>query len=286
MKQAIRLRGRVQELAAVDVEGLIGAGQMARIRSVDQEPFFFQMTLAHEGTSTGSLSGVAVVKEWLARVVRAVAHAFSPQGRIPAAIYDGIDHWHGNEADRVSVGEVVDARPVASSGLETANAIGWVYRQFGTVREFIRSGARDCCSIEADVEAEQVNGRIVVQDVLRGVAVVLGHTSKQTPGFAGARIRKLTEFGPENSSPPVPAGELTGMGASATPAAGEAAPTSPTFSKADLISAIKSAGIQPGDIWPAPVAPVALPAPIPTPAEKPAAAPIDPLTAGNPFLPQ
>ena len=296
MKQAIRLHGHVQELASVEVERLIGTGQMARIRSVDPEPFFFGMTLAHEGTSTGSLNGISVVKEWLARVVRAVAHAFTPQGRVPAAIYDGIDHWHGNEGQRVAVGEVVDARPVDRYGFTTAQAVGWVYPAYQDVRTFIRTGARDCCSMESDITSEIVNGRVIVEDVLRGVAVVLGHTSKQTPGFAGAKLHKISEFGPAEAVPADPAGAPTGMGASTAPAAAEAAPASaspsapaaapaaaPTLTKDQLVTAIKEAGLKPADIWPP--APQPLPAPVATPPEQQVKT-VDPLSAeGNPFLP-
>jgi hypothetical protein len=290
MKQQIHLRGRITELAAATVATLLGAGQMARIQAVDQEPFFFELVLAHEGTSNGSLNGFTVVKEWLKRTVQAVAHAFTPQGRIPASIYDGIDHWHGNEVGRVPVGEIVDARPVAERGIETARAIGWVYPQFGDVREFIRTGARDCCSIEADVEAETINGRVVVQDVLRGVGVVLGHTSKQTPGFAGAKIRKLTEFGPEEASSsgsPTPAGASSGQqGQSTVPAAAEVAPTSaPSFTNEQLVAAIRAANLKPAEVWPELAAePKPLPSPIPTPPEQPMAPAVDPLIEGNPFL--
>lgn len=292
MKQAIHLRGRIQELAATTVATLIGAGPMARITSVDQEPFFFELVLAHEGTSQGSLNGVAIVKEWLKRTVQAVAHAFTPQGRIPASIYDGIDHWHGNEADRRPVGEVVDARPVAEAGIETARAIGWVYPQYGDLREFIRRGARDCCSIEADVEAETINGRVVVQEVLRGVGVVLGHTSKQTPGFAGAKIRKLTEFGPVDTAANPVSDEASGQqgqsnssepaGAAPTPASSSA----PTLTKAQLVAAIQAADLKPADVWPEFKPPAPLPPPVATPPEATPATALDPLSrAGNPFLP-
>jgi hypothetical protein len=188
---------------------------------------------------------------------------------------------------------------VESTGTQTARAIGWIYPQYGSLREMIRQGMRDCCSIEADVAGEQEGGRIVITDVLRGVGVVLGHTSKQTPGFAGARLQLLTEFGPEavpgTEGPTGTAGGESGQGQSTPPAAGVVAPSTPTFSKDDLIAAIKAAGIQPGDVWPTPpaappavpasiVPPVVLPPVVPAPAAQPAPAALDPLTDGNPFL--
>ena len=50
-------------MATASVATLIGAGQMARIQAVDQAPFFFELVLAHEGQSSGSLNGVQMVKE-------------------------------------------------------------------------------------------------------------------------------------------------------------------------------------------------------------------------------
>ncbi len=287
MSKRMCVRARINEMALPAVRDLIGLTQWQQITALDPEPTFVEMTIAHEGTSRGEIVGWgARLKEWGKRVIRSVVQAFAPSGKVPVRIYDGLEHWHENQAQRVPVGEVIHSFDYDESGVAEARVIGWIYRRFKGV-----AAQRDCCSMEIDGLVVEQNGKTVVEEIFQAVAVVLGHSSKQTPGFAGARVQTITEFGPEEAAAPAaapsptgPAGEPTGMGASATPAAGEAAPTSPTFSTQDLITAIKQAGIQPGDIWPAPVAPVALPVVVPTPAEKPAAPLLDPLTTGNPFL--
>lgn len=193
----VYLRGNVREMATATVSQLIGTGMMARIQSVDPNPFFFELTLAHEGESRGEIVGIgARVKEWGKRMIRAVAHAFKPAGRTPAQIYDGFYDWHGNEDSRLPVGEVLHSRVQELNGIEQVQAIGYIFPEQADLRTAINNGDRDCCSIEADVVTHEEGGRFVVDAVERGTAVVLGHTSKQMPGFPGAVVRRLAEFGP------------------------------------------------------------------------------------------
>ncbi len=280
----IQFRGRLNEMAMPAVRDLIGMSQWQRIIELDPEPTFVQMVIAHEGTSRGEIVGWgARLKEWGKRVIRSVVQAFAPSGKVPVRIYDGIDHWHENQRQRVPVGEVIHSFGTVVNEGEQAQVIGWIYPRFKVI-----ATERDCCSMEIDGLVVDVGGHAVVEEIFSAVAVVLGHTSKQTPGFAGARVQAITEFGPDDAapaapSPDEPAGAITGMGASAPPAAGEAAPSSPTFSKADLIAAIKEADLKPGDIWAQTPAP--LPASVSTPPEQPVQT-IDPLSAAaNPFLP-
>lgn len=191
------LRGSVRELQAATVGQMIGAGMMARITAVDANPYFFELMLAHEGQSRGSVVGLgARVKEWTRRVIRALAHAFNPSGRVPPRIYDGLINWHGAEDSRLPVGEIIWSRVAELNGLDHAQAIGWIYPDQGDVRTAINHGERDCCSIEADVVLVQEGTRLIVEDVERAVGVVLGHSSKQMPGFPGAIVRRIEEFGP------------------------------------------------------------------------------------------
>ena len=282
---SVKMLGRINEMALPTVRELIGLTQWEAITALDPEPTFVEMTIAHEGTSRGEVVGWgARLKEWGKRVIRAVVNAFAPAGRVPVRIYDGVEHWHGNQAQRVPVGEVIHSFGYDANGVEEARVIGWIYPRFKVI-----ATDRDCCSMEIDGLIVDVNGHSVVEEIYQAVAVVLGHTSKQTPGFAGARVQAITEFGPVEAGPTEPDSAVTGQGQSKAESAGEAAPSSPTLSKADLITAIKEAGIQPGDIWAAPVAPVVPVAPLPvavaTPPEQPAVPAVDPLIAGNPFLP-
>ena len=282
---SVQIRGRINEMALPTVRELIGLTQWQQITALDPEPTFVEMTIAHEGTSRGEIVGWGVrLKEWGKRVIRAVVNAFAPSGKVPVRIYDGIDHWHQNQAQRVPVGEVIHSFGYDANGLTEARVIGWVYPRFKVI-----ATDRDCCSMEIDGLVVDVNGHSVVEEIYQAVAIVLGHTSKQTPGFAGARVQAITEFGPVEDGPSLPVGGATGTEGQPTPPAGAAAAPSaaplPTFTNEQLIGAIRAAGIKPSDVWPEPPA-VPLPAPITTPPEPKPQEPIDPLSlAGNPFLP-
>lgn len=295
-------------MAMPTVRDLIGLTQWQRIVELDPEPTFIEMTIAHEGQSRGEIVGWGVrLKEWGKRVIRAVVNAFAPSGKVPVRIYDGLEHWHQNQAQRVPVGEVIHSFGYDAGGLQEARVIGWVYPRFKVI-----ATDRDCCSMEIDGLVVEVNGHSVVEEIYQAVAVVLGHTSKQTPGFAGARVQAITEFGPVEDGPANPVGGATGIegqtppptGAAAAPSAAPTAqvsgvgsqgsgsalapdtrPPTPTFTTEQLIAAMRAAGIKPTDIWPEkPAAP--LPAPVAVPPEAKPQDPIDPLSvAGNPFLP-
>ena len=291
----VQIHGRINEMALPTVQELIGLTQWQRIIELDPEPTFVEMTIAHEGTSRGEIVGWgARLKEWGKRVIRAVVQAFAPSGKVPVRIYDGLEHWHQNQAQRVPVGEVIHSFDYEAGGLTEARVIGWVYPRYKVI-----ATERDCCSMEVDGLIVEVNGHSVVEEIYQAVAVVLGHTAKQTPGFAGARVQAITEFGPvEAAGSAEPAGDTPGQeGQSTSPAGAEAAPASapsppaaapppagPTFTAAQLAAAIRAAGLKPTDIWPEQAA-APLPAPIITPPEQPQEL-IDPLSqAGNPFLP-
>lgn len=278
---SVRIAGRLNEMALPTVRELIGRSEWQRITEMDAEPTFVEMVIAHEGTSRGEIVGWgARLKHWGRKVIHAVVQAFAPAGKVPVRIYDGIDHWHANQRERVPIGEVVHSFKERVNEMDEARVIGWVYPRFKEI-----ATARDCCSMEIDGLIVEVGGQSVVEEIFNAVAIVLGHTSKQTPGFAGARVQAITEFGPVEAGPE-PAAEPTGQTGALNPSAvAEAAPASaPTFTKDQLVTAIREAGIKPEDVWPQPVAPP-LPAPIPTPPEQPVKT-IDPLSAaGNPFLP-
>src|SRR5262245_10020873 len=79
MTNRVSLRAQLRELAATNVEALIGPRLYGSITVVDPSPFFVEMVVAHEGQSRGEVVGFgAQVKEWGKRVIRALAHAFNP----------------------------------------------------------------------------------------------------------------------------------------------------------------------------------------------------------------
>lgn len=303
-RQEVRLRAQLRELAPESASAILGPHRYAELTLGDDAPLFVSMIVAHEGTSSGEVRGLgARVKEWGKRAVRACVRAFRPQGRFPAAVFDGLVNWHGNQHNRQPVGDVVHSRLTELEGVEACETIGYIFPEQTELRAAIRNGERDCCSLEADAVLTEENGRLVIDDVERGTGIVLGHSSRQMPGFQFARVQQLCEFEPPEggqqtggtSQPPTPAGQpqpATGAGGVSPAApAGDPAPT-PTPaqpvppSREQVLQMARAAGLTAADFGGSPPPPVL--APIPAPPEKPVA-PAGPLDLTdpkhNPFLP-
>lgn len=305
MKQVF-LRGRVTELASTDVASVIGQRQYDLATAGDPAPFFISMVIAHEGESRGEIRGLgARVKAWAKRAVRAVVHAFTPAGRVPAQVFDGLIDWHGNEHSRRAVGSVVHSRLTELAGIgEAAETIAYVYPEQAELRDAIRRGERDCCSLEADVVTVEENGRLSIDDVERGTAVVLGHTSRQMPGFPHAMVRQLCEFEPVERAPAEPPTAPLNPAAISSPVPPATVPANaPTtgataqgreqtpLTREQLITAARQAGLTPAELGstaPPPAVTTHTPPPVPAPPEQPAST-VDPLDLwdprNNPFLP-
>ena len=291
-RQIARIRASVCEMAAATVEQVIGQSQMNTIRTYDPNPYFFSMVIAHEGESRGEVVGFgAKLKEWGKRVIRQVANAFHPAGRVPAKIYDGLIHYHGNQDARLPVGDVVHSSVAELNGLESVQTIGYIYPNEAALRNAIANGERDCCSLEGDAIFVEDGGRLIVSEFEGGKAVVLGHTDKQLPGFPGAIVRPLAEFGPEDAA----GGE--------NPPASPVPPATPPpvalppveLTKEQVVAGATSLGLVASDFGfasaPAPVLPAPEPVPLPPPIPAPPAQPTKPETQVdlrdrkfNPFL--
>ncbi|MEW6212887.1 MAG: hypothetical protein AB1631_31475, partial [Acidobacteriota bacterium] len=176
----VMVPARIQEMATDSVQALIGPLRYQQIASIDPAPMFVQMTVAHEGVSTGEVAGLGNrVKEWARGVIRRLAELLHPSGRVAPAIYDGSKVYHGNQSRRQPCGEIVHSREGEQSGLATAESIGYIYAGQQSVRDSIRRGELDTCSIEADVFLESQGRRAVVSEVVAATAVVLGDSRKQ-----------------------------------------------------------------------------------------------------------
>ncbi|MEW6129594.1 MAG: hypothetical protein AB1757_21315 [Acidobacteriota bacterium] len=273
MRQTVAVRANIQELQSNAVSALIGPVRLAAIQAIDATPMFVEMTVGHEGVSRGEIVGLgAKAKEWGKRVIRRLSELLNPSGRNSAQIFDGGLVYHGNQDARTPCGEVVHSRTTEESGLMTSKAVGYIYE--GEIRELIRSGERDVCSVEAEVEIVEEGGRHFVEDVLNATAVVLGDSRKQTPGFAGARVALITEFMPDGGASggddPPPA----------TPPATPPAPPPATsqLTKEQLVQAIKDAGITAADLGIAPP-------PAPTVTQPTATPPATPPATASTLLP-
>lgn len=268
MNKRVLVSARITELAGDAVSALIGPLRYQQITALDASPMFVSLTVGHEGVSRGEVVGLgARVKEWARKQIARLAELLHPSGRVAPLIFDGSTDWHGNQSGRQPCGEVIASNTGENAGLLEARAVGYIYAGQVQVREMVRSGALDVCSVEADVFLDEQNGRQIVQDVIAATAVVLGNSRKQTPGFAGARVAMITEFMPEGDPPPA---QPPAPPPAPAPPAPQPPAAAPALSKEQLLAAIQAAGITAADLAPpAPApAPPATPPP-PAPPEKP-----------------
>jgi hypothetical protein len=270
--QRVIVRARITELAADTVAAMIGPLRYQQITALDPSPMFVSLTVAHEGVSRGEVVGLgARVKEWARKVIARLAELLHPSGRVAPLLFDGSENWHGNTSGRQPCGEVVASRTGESSGLLEAQAVGYIYAGQQRVREMVRSGELDVCSVEADVILVDEGQRTIVDDVIAAPAIVLGNSRKQQPGFVGARVAMITEFcPPDDPLPPTPPPAQPPAPPPTPPLA--TPPAAPQMSRDELVAAMKAHGITAADFAaPAPPTPPQPPAtPPPAPPERPA----------------
>lgn len=273
MNRRVLVPARIQELAGDAVAALTGPLRYQQITALDPAPMFVSLTVAHEGVSRGEVVGLgARLKEWGRRVIARLAELLEPSGRPAALIFDGSTSWHVRPG-RQPCGEVVASRGLDVGGRLQAEAVGYIYAGQTQVRELIRRGALDVCSVEAEVFLDERGARPIVQEVLAATAVVLGDSRKQQPGFAGARVQMITEFMPEEGDAGAAPGGAAGtvQPPPATPPPPPVAPAAaPQLSREQLIEQAQAAGITAADFAPgAPLAaPAIAPAIIPAPPER------------------
>jgi hypothetical protein len=290
MNKRVLVNARIQELQGDAVAAMIGPLRYQQITALDASPMFVSLIVGHEGVSKGEIVGLgARVKEWARQQIARLAELLHPSGRVAPLIFDGSSDWHGNQSGRQPCGEVVASASLENAGLLEARAVGYIYAGQTQVREMVRSGALDVCSVEADVFLDEQNGRQIVQDVIAATAVVLGNSKKQTPGFAGARVAMITEFMPEGDPPPATPPAQPPAPPPAPPATPP--PAAPQMSREELVAAMKAHGITAADLAPpAPVPQLPATPPPPAPPEKPQPQQSTGLDLSNPdnneFLPK
>ncbi len=291
--QRVLVNARITELAADTVAALIGPLRYSQITALDPQPMFVSLTVAHEGVSRGEVVGLgARVKEWARKVIARLAELLHPSGRVAPLLFDGSQDWHGNTNSRQPCGEVVASRTADNAGLLSAEAVGYIYAGQQRVREMIRNGELDVCSVEADVVLVDEGQRSIVEDVLAAPAIVMGNSRVQTPGFAGARVAMITEFCPPPDPPADPPAQPPAQPPATPPAAQP--PAAPQLGREQLLQAIKDAGITAADLAPPATNPPAQPPASPPPPAPPERQPAQPQSsaldltdpANNEFIPK
>lgn len=189
-KQAVRaalLRGKVQEMPAEQVVYHIGMDRLQALRAKDPHPLFVGLDVGYEGESNGTVEIADTPgqenrrKLWTEEAVRQMAMGLNEAG-VP--LYQ--EHAKPG-VTRAPVGQVLSGFPQGEKGLLHAYAIGYLLP--GQVRELVRSGEYDTCSVEADVAFQVTQGETwVVSHVEEVTGVALANSKFQQPGFRGASV--------------------------------------------------------------------------------------------------
>jgi len=191
--------GKIQEMSAAQVEELIGREQYHLIKKRDAHPFFVELLVAHEGVSRGKilngcLNGSAR-KFWSAERIQELVSKLS-RGRVPVYLFHNSDN-----KPRQRVGEILSAYAGKIQGAVSALALGYIWD--GQVKEKIKKGELDTCSLEAELvfEERKVERGVgapgiydwIVNAIEKVSGVALGSRGVAKPGFAGASVLAQVE---------------------------------------------------------------------------------------------
>ncbi len=196
----------IQEMSRGDVKSVIGNEKYKAIRSQDSHPLFVALGLAHEGKSYGRIIGRrgterGAEKIWprsrIHELINLINRVVNPGHWTPANKDSGplgipLYLFHNKDnSPRSPVGRLVAAVTRNISG--RAHALGIGYITDPGVREKIKAGELDTCSIEAELEfrsqaSDSGPKQWIVNAVKSITGVALGSRAFQNPGFAGAGI--------------------------------------------------------------------------------------------------
>jgi hypothetical protein len=246
MKALTLLTARVAEMSAEDAAAAVGAEALAAVRREDDRPMFVELIAAHEGVSTGSLTGGSLTGALSGR--GRPAQKFWSRERVSELVdrlVPGVPVFTGHGgAGRRPVGKMLAAAGRMVSGALAAAGIAWVSDP--RTKERLRAGELDTCSIEAEVELHRAPGEEswVVGAVRRVTGVALGDRRRERPGFPGAAVlRVIEEFEDGEGERGVESGkgekELKGEEGEAA-ASSPAAPTPPDGNLAAELRAIRA----------------------------------------------
>ncbi|HUT54610.1 MAG TPA: hypothetical protein VM658_14565 [bacterium] len=183
---------KIEEMSMDDVRGRIGAARFSALHGADERPMFVTLLAGHEGWSTGSLTAGAgpkrkARKRWARAVISELAHKL--RSGVPVFLF------HGGSRGRRPVGEIVAAAERWVKGV--LGAEGLAYISDPEVKERIKAGELDTCSIEAEVECHRdprAPGDSWIVDTVRKVTgVALGDSRLVRPGFPGAALLAAVE---------------------------------------------------------------------------------------------
>jgi len=202
-KSLILKRARIQELAREEVKRIIGEEHYQKIKSVDPHPFFVELLVAHEGISKGKildggLNG-STKKLWSKERIKELAKKLNASGPEGAMVPVYLFHDPLNRA-RSKVGEIV--RAVVKRIKDKLSVLALAYISDPKIREQIRKGELDTCSLEAELVFERRENSVrekigvvdwVVNAIEKVTGVALGSRRFCSPGFSEAMVLAQVE---------------------------------------------------------------------------------------------
>ncbi len=193
-KKIVFQKTKARELDIERVRELIGEEAYQSIKQKDPHPFFVELLIAYEGISRGKILGSGlnrpVRKFWSRARIKELVEKLK-SGSVPVYLFHSSDYF-----PRRKVGEILSARIEEFKG--RVNALCLAYILDPEVRQLLRQGELDTCSLEAELvfeKSEKRKGMVqwLVNAVEKVSGVALGSRALTRPGFAGARILALAE---------------------------------------------------------------------------------------------
>ena len=196
----------IEEMSAGEVQDRIGKTSYQAIRRRDHHPMFVELLAGHEGYSTGKL-GTGTGRKRPARKKWTRERMSELVTRLRAGVPVFLYHSQARKPRR-PVGEIISAAEKWVKGM--LGATGIAYISDPAIKQKIRSGELDTCSIEAEVEChrepETPDDAWMVDAVRAVTGIALGNSRLQKPGFPGAALlAAVEEF--ENINVETPAGQ-------------------------------------------------------------------------------
>lgn len=189
IKRGVLIEAKVQEMAAIDVAGLIGQAEYDRIKAEDEHPLFIKLDVGKQGKSAGPtiIAGIRrlMTKIWSGTRIRELARWLNR--KIP--LFDG-HNSDNSHVGRRAIGETLKGWTQEMKDGLHAFGVAYIPSSSPDIQKRVRDGEVDCCSIEADLRFTLGKiGKLFVDKIQELTGVALGSTSQgMKPGFATAGI--------------------------------------------------------------------------------------------------
>jgi len=169
-------------MKSIDFSALLDERDKAVISRMGRKPLIAAYRVAHEGLSTGPISGVGrVEKRWDAQQIGALAEKLSN-----TPVYIG----HSSVGSRRAVGFVLRAKPI--DGPLGAETVAVLAIEDPRAAQDINSGALDTASVEAELALEPNGSEWKVAAVESVAGLALASARKHQPGFRHAALLACT----------------------------------------------------------------------------------------------